>query len=83
MTKPCLLHMIKTKTQISYIHFATYLVQSLYFLNPKFQASSHFYGCTARFVSDLVGNPIDWFSHEAAITPENFFERLLSLPPLN
>ena len=24
------------------------------FLNPKFQASGHFYGCTVWFVSDLV-----------------------------
>ena len=40
----------KTKTQISFVVtaklisafvFATWIVQSLYFLNPKFQASSH------------------------------------------
>ena len=42
--------------------FATYILQSLYFLNLKFQASS----CTARFVSDLVGNPEDRFSHNKA-----------------
>ena len=29
---------------------------------PKFQASSHSYGCTARFVCDLVRNPKDRFS---------------------
>ena len=34
---------------------------SLYFLNPKFQASRRFCDCTARFVSDLVGNPEDRF----------------------
>ena len=36
--------------------FATLIVQSLYFLNPKFQASSHLRSCTAWFVSDQVGN---------------------------
>ena len=25
-----------------------------------------FYGCAARFVSDLVGYPEDWFSHNEA-----------------
>ena len=44
------LHMRKTKMQISFavtaklisaFVFATWIVQSLYFLNPKFQASSH------------------------------------------
>ena len=39
---------------------------SLFFLNPKFQASS----CTAQFVSDQVRNPEDWFSHnEAHMSP--------------
>ena len=26
----------------------------------------HICGCAARFVSDLVGNPEDWFSHNEA-----------------
>ena len=43
----------------------TSIVQSLYFLNPKFQASSHLH-CTAWFVSDLVGNPEDRFSGDTA-----------------
>ena len=30
-----------------------------------------FYGCTARFVSDLVGNPEDRFSHNEAHIIEN------------
>ena len=34
-------------------------VQSLYFLDPKFQVSIF-------FVSDLVGNPEDRFSHDEA-----------------
>ena len=46
--------------------FATWIVQSLYFLNLKFQASSIFCGCTARFVSDLVGNPEARFSCNVA-----------------
>ena len=37
---------------ISAFVFATRIVQSLYFLNPKFQAYSHLYGCTARFMWD-------------------------------
>ena len=40
-------------------------IQSLYFLNLKFQASI-FCSCTAHFVSDLVGNPEDKFSQDAA-----------------
>ena len=32
---------MKTKTQISAFVFATWIVQFLYFPNPKFQASSH------------------------------------------
>ena len=43
-----------------------YIVQSLYFLNSKFQASSHL-SFTAWFVSDLVGNPEDRFSHDVAL----------------
>ena len=46
--------------------FAIRIVQSRYLLNPKFQASSYLCGCTARFVSDLVGNPEDRFSHNEA-----------------
>ena len=39
-------------------------------LLPKSKISSHslaiFHGCTPRFVSDLVGNPNDMFSNDAA-----------------
>ena len=45
--------------------FAIRIVLSLHFLSPKFQASI-FYDCTARFVSNLVGNPEDLFSHSEA-----------------
>ena len=48
--------------------FATRIVQSLFLLNPKFHASiiDIFCNCTARFVSDLVGNPEDRGSHDEA-----------------
>ena len=46
--------------------FATRIVQSLYFLNPNFKHLAIFCGCTAWFVSDLVGNPEDRFSHNEA-----------------
>ena len=42
---------------ISAFVFPTCIVQSLFFLNPKFQA---------RFVWDQVGNPEDRFSHKEA-----------------
>ena len=42
-------------------------MQSLNFLNLKFQASGHiFCGCIAGFVLDLVGDPEDRFSHNTA-----------------
>ena len=37
-----------------------------YFLNPKFKPLNISCGCTARFVSDLVGNQEDRYSHDAA-----------------
>ena len=43
--------------------FATSIVQSLYFLNTKFQTSSHLVrSYSLKFVWDLVGNPEDRFS---------------------
>ena len=66
----------KTKTQISFavaaklisaFVFATLIVQYLFFLNTKFQASSRLQWLhTAWFVSDLVRNHIVGFSHVAA-----------------
>ena len=64
----------KTKAQISFavtaklisaFVFATRIVYFLFYLNPKFQASSSFLRLY-RFVSDLVGNPEDRFSRVAA-----------------
>ena len=66
----------KTKTQISFavtgklistFVFATRIVQYIYFLYTKFQASSHILcGFTDWFVWDLVGNPEDPFSQNEA-----------------
>ena len=50
---------------ISTFILAPMIVQGLFFLNLKFQASI-FCGCTAWFVSDLVGNPDCWFCHAKA-----------------
>ena len=56
--------------------FATYKVQSLYFLNPKFQASSHLLG----FVSHQIVNRNDRFSRDAAPTVLcEDFDRLTSI----
>ena len=44
--------------------FATRIVQSLFYLN--FKPLAMFCDCTARFVSDLVGNPEDRFSQNEA-----------------
>ena len=46
--------------------FATWIVQSLNFLNPNFKSIAIFCGCTAWFVSDLVGNLEDRFSRNTA-----------------
>ena len=52
---------------ISAFVFATQIIQFLFFLNLKFQASSlllWLYMSVVRvgFVSDLIGTPEDWFS---------------------
>ena len=52
--------------EISAFVFATQTVQSLYLLHPNFKSLAIFYGCTARFVFDLVGNSEDRFSHNEA-----------------
>ena len=65
----------KTKAQISFavtaklisaFVFSTRIVQFLFYLNPKFQASSSFL-CLYRSVCvGPVRKPHCWFSHEAA-----------------
>ena len=39
--------------------------------SEKFKSLTIFCGCTAWFVSDLVGNPEDRFSHNEAQLPSN------------
>ena len=51
---------------ISAFVYATWIEQPLYFIYTKFQASAILCGCAAWFVSDLVGNPEDRFSHNEA-----------------
>ena len=55
-----------TAKLISAFVFATRIVQFLFYLNPKFQASSSFL-CLNRLVCvGPVRKPHCWFSHEAA-----------------
>ena len=65
----------KTKTQISFavttklisaFVFATRIVQSLYFLNPKFQASSHLLSLYSLVCVGPGRKQECWFSHDAA-----------------
>ena len=73
---PIILHMPKTKAQISCavtaqlisaFVFVTYILYFLYFLNQKFQPLAIFCGSSARFVSDLVGY------HRIQVLAENLF----------
>ena len=57
-----------TAKLISAFVFATRTVLSLYFLNPKFQASSYLLWLYSPVCVDLVGNPKDRFSHKEAQT---------------
>ena len=70
MRKPTICIMRNQRQQISFavtsklicaFGFATGIVQLLFFLNPKFPASSILFSCAARFVSDLLGNHIVGF----------------------
>ena len=56
----------KTKTQISTFVFATQIVHSLYFLNPKFQASSHLLWLYSPVCVRSGRNPEDRFSRDLA-----------------
>ena len=50
-------------------HLCFHYINSIIPLLPKYEISSLkpiFCGCTAGFVSDLVGNPKDRFSHDMA-----------------
>ena len=84
----------KTKAQISFavtaklisaFVFATQIVQFLFYLNPKFQASSSFLCLYRPVCVRPVRKPHCWFSHEVAQTnvlsvshdPKEWFESLL------
>ena len=65
----------KTKTQISFVVtaklisafvFTTRILQSLYFLNPKFQGSSHLLWLYSLVCVRPGRNPEDQFSHNEA-----------------
>ena len=47
----------------------------------NFKPLAIFYGCTARFVLDLVGNPEDRFSHDAARLNYSESHVNYSIPP--
>ena len=66
---------VKTKAQISFavtakliraFVFATRIVQFVYFLNPKFPASSYFLCFYSSVCIGPVRKPHGWFCHEAA-----------------
>ena len=74
MRKPTIC-ICKTKAQISFavtaklisaFVFATWIVQSLFFLNPKPQASSHLLCLYSSVCVRPVRKPHCWFSHDAA-----------------
>ena len=60
---------------ISAFYFATRIIKLLFYLNPKVQASSLVYDCTAWFMSDLVENTDDRFSRIAAQICANIYLR--------
>ena len=55
-----------TAKLISAFVFATRIVQSLYFLNPKFQASSYLLWLYSPVCIGPVRKPERWFSHDTA-----------------
>ena len=61
----CVTSYAETKTQISAFVFATKAVHFLYILN--FKPPAYICCCTARFVSNLVGTPEDWFCRDTAL----------------
>ena len=65
--------LFSTAQLISAFIFAIRIVKFLLYINRNVKPSAIFYGCTARFVSDLVGNPEDRFSHNEAQIPVAYF----------
>ena len=56
-----------TMKLISAFVFATRIVQFLFFLNPKFSASSHLLCLYSLVCVGPVRKPYCWFSHAAAL----------------
>ena len=50
---------------ISVFVFPTRIVQFFFYCIRNYSHLAFFCYCTGQFVSDLVGNPEDWFSHVA------------------
>ena len=67
---------------ISAFVFATRIVQFLFYLNPKFQASSSFLCLYSLICVGPVRKPHCWFSHEAAHMLL-YWNKLVSLRNLN
>ena len=85
------LHNVKTKKQVSFgvtaklicvFVFATRKVQSLFFLNPKFQASSHLMCLYSLVCVGPVKKPHCLFSHEAALVTATSFSSYHVMPVL-
>ena len=66
MRKSFLLHETVTVQLISTFVLATKIVQSLFFVNPKFQASSHLLWLFSRVCVGPNRKPEDRFCHDAA-----------------
>ena len=67
--KKLLFEYAKIKAKISGsapLFFSTWVVQSLYFMKPIFKPFTKSCGCIAWLVSNLVRNPDDRFSRDAA-----------------
>ena len=70
----------KTKAQISVLVFTTQIVQSLRFLNRKFQASDHLLRLYSPVCVGLGLKPDDKFSHDATLMICFLLGRLPLLP---
>ena len=69
----CENRLFATAQLISAFVFAIGVVQFLLYINQNVKPLAIFCGCTARFASDLVGNPEDRFSHNEAQIPVVYF----------
>ena len=68
------LHMFTAKLICVFV-FATGIVQFLFYLNPKFQASSSFLCLYSPVCVGSFRKPHCWFSHDAAQLCKSQFER--------